>query len=56
MKVKCIKSATRGALDLALGEGEEYDVPAKVVSDYPQYFKKKAGRPKTKKSETEENK
>ena len=56
MKVKCIKSATLGALDLALVEGEEYDVPAKVVSDYPQYFKKKAGRPKTKKSETEENK
>ncbi len=56
MKVKCIKSVTLGAMGIAFQEGEQYDVPAKVANDYPNYFKKKAARPKTKKAETEENK
>jgi len=56
MKIRCIKSVTLGALNQTFHEGEEYELPAKVANDYPDYFKRKAGRPKTKKEETEENK
>lgn len=56
MKVKCIASVTLGALDQAFEKGGTYDIPSKVASDYPKYFKKMAPKPKNKAKETEENK
>jgi hypothetical protein len=55
MKVLCIKEVSLGSLNKAFKEGEEYDIPSKEATNYPEYFKKLA-QPKTKKVETEENK
>ena len=54
--MKCIATVTLGALDTAFTVGETYDIPAKVVSDYPKYFEKMASTPKNKAKKTEENK
>ena len=40
MKVKCIKSVTIGAMNLAFVEGKEYDIPAKDANQYSEYFQK----------------
>ena len=37
-------------------KGQTYDVPAVTLKRYPEYFKKKLGRPKNKQTNTEENK
>ena len=55
MKVLCIKEVSLGSLNRLFKEGEEYDVPSKEATLYPEYFKKLA-QPKTKKVATEENK
>jgi len=53
-KVICLKNVTIGSLNLAFVEGTEYEVPAKVATDYAEYFKKKATT--TKKKTTGTNK
>ena len=54
--MKCIATVTLGALDTAFTVGETYDIPAKVVSDYPKYFEKMVAKPKNKAQTTGENK
>jgi len=56
MKVKCISAVTLGALDRAFVVGDVYDIPAKVLSDYPKYFEKMVISPKNKQATTQENK
>lgn len=56
MKVQCISAVTLGALDRAFVVGDVYDIPAKVLSDYPKYFQKMAVTPKNKQAKTQENK
>ena len=55
-KATCIQNVTFGATGVTYDAGEVYDVPADILTKYAEYFKKKAGRPKTKQSATEENK
>ena len=52
----CIQNVTFGATGVTYEAGKLYDVPADILSKYAEYFKKKAVRPKTKQSATEENK
>lgn len=56
MKVRCIKSVTIGAMNLAFVEGKEYDIPAKEANAYSEYFEKMKTTPKNKAKKTEENK
>ena len=51
----CVQNVTFGATGEVYRAGEVYDVPLATLARYPDYFKKKVGRPK-KLAETEENK
>ena len=55
VQVKCIRTVTFGATGAVYVEGEKYDIPAKLASDYPTNFKKR-NTAQNKKVETEENK
>lgn len=55
-KATCIKDVAFGATGAVYEAGKEYEVPAVTLKLYGEYFKKKAGRPKTKQTATEENK
>ena len=55
-KATCIKDVSFGATGAAYQAGKEYEIPAETLKLYGEYFTKKAGRPKTKQSATEENK
>ncbi len=55
VKVLCIRSVRCGATGEVYDEGETYDIPTKLATDYSRNFKKKSA-PKTKKAETQENK
>ena len=49
-------NVTFGATGEVYEMGEVYDVPADRLKKYPDYFKKKLGRPKNKQAATGENK
>jgi len=54
-KATCIQNVTFGATGEVYVAGEEYNVPATTLKRYGDYFKR-ATAPKTKQTETEENK
>ena len=57
VKVKCTKTVTVSAIGTVFNEGETYDVPANVADTYGEYLERvEKPAPKTKKSETEEDK
>ena len=55
-KAKSLVNVTFGATGDVYEIGEVYDVPAERLKKYPDYFKKKATKPKNKQATTEENK
>ena len=55
-KATCVQNVTFGATGEVYESGEEYDVPAATLKRYPDYFAKRASKPKTKQAQTEENK
>ena len=56
LKVKCTIGVSFGATGDVYVAGEEYDIPAKLVTDYPKYFEKMATAPKNKAKKTQVNK
>jgi hypothetical protein len=55
-QAESLVNVTFGATGEVYEMGEVYDVPDATLKRYPDYFKKKAGRPKNKQAATEENK
>jgi hypothetical protein len=54
VKVKCVKGFTLSGVFYE--DGEEYEMPVAVATDYAEYFERAAPKPRTKKMKTEENK
>ena len=55
-KAESLVNVTFGATGEVYEMGEVYDVPAATLKRYPNYFKKKASKPKNKQAQTQENK
>jgi len=55
-RAKSLVNVTFGATGEVYELGRIYDVPAEILKKYPDYFKKKAAKPRNKQAETEENK
>ena len=55
-KAQCLVNVTFGATGEVYEMGEVYDVPAELLKRYPEYFKKKAPKPRNKQAATGENK
>ena len=55
-KAESLVNVTFGATGEVYEIGEVYDVPAERLKKYPDYFKKKAAKPRAKQATTEENK
>jgi hypothetical protein len=55
-KAKSLVNVTFGATGEVYEMGKVYDVPAELLEKYPDYFKKKAAKPRTKQAATGENK
>ena len=55
-KAESLVNVTFGATGEVYEMGEVYDVPADRLKKYPDYFKKKAPKPKNKQASTGENK
>jgi hypothetical protein len=55
-KAESLVNVTFGATGEVYEMGEVYDVPAATLKRYPDYFKKKLGRPPNKQATTGENK
>ena len=55
-KAESLVNVTFGATGEVYEMGKVYDVPAELLEKYPDYFKKKAAKPRTKQAATGENK
>ena len=55
-KAESLVNVTFGATGEVYEMGKVYDVPAERLKKYPDYFKKKAAKPKNKQAKTRENK
>ena len=55
-KAESLVNVTFGATGEVYEIGEVYDVPAALLKKYPDYFKKKATKPRNKQAATGENK
>ena len=55
-KAESLVNVTFGATGEVYEMGKVYDVPAATLKRYPDYFKKKAAKPRNKQAATGENK
>ena len=55
-KAESLVNVTFGATGEVYEMGEVYDVPAATLRRYPDYFRKKAAKPRNKQAATGENK